>query len=223
MTAQFSNYAIERYITPGMTTFDHADIPDFRGQYGQHLHWLSNHFLNSMLRGSFETPFRQYAINAIYRVQATFSDYHEARDLTYHYLQVRSPGRPAVRAYFTALSRWESCFLNWAILIDIYLRMTDAKVFEKGDGSPDQRAFDISNSIKHCGQAIRRAEHGDNLTVPVWLMNDGFHTRNLFLSYHELGTLIAQAAEFASELQDPRGFIEKHGTTPTADAESSNS
>jgi hypothetical protein len=208
MTVQFSDYAIDHFIAPGLSAFEQADIPDLRAKYDQHMHWLSNHFLNSLLRGSFSAPYRQFAVNAIYRVQTTFREYHEARDLTHHYLNVRRPGRPATQAYFIALARWESCILNWSILADVYYRMTDAKVFDRDDGSPDQRAYDMCNAIKHCGQAIRRAEYGDSLTVPMWLMNDGFHTRHLFLSYLELSTLVGQAADFADRLQDPRTFVE---------------
>jgi hypothetical protein len=216
MTVQFSNYALDYYVAPEISAFDQADIPDLRERYDQHSYWLSNHFLNSLLRGAFATPFRQYAINAVYRVQTTFGEYHEARGLTYTYLELCTPGRPAIRAYFVALSRWESCFLNWQILVDIFRTMTNAKVFEPGDGSPDQRAYDIGNKIKHGAQAAIQAEYGAAITVPMWLSNTGFSTHKWSLSYTELGTLMAQAADLANDMQDPRSFVERRGIDQSA-------
>lgn len=210
MTIQFNTDLLERYIAPGISKFSEAEIPDLRQQYDQHLYWLTNHFLDSSLSGAFASPMRQYAFNAIYRVQTAFRDYHEARELTYIYLGITVQDNPAVKPYFDALSRWESCFLNWAILADIFSKMTESKAFEKGDESPDQRAYDISNAIKHCGDAIRRGEHGANLTVPLWLENAGFRSRELFIGYQEFANLMAQAAELANELQNPRGFVRKH-------------
>ncbi len=210
MTVQFNVDLLEKYIAPSISKFNKAEIPDLRQMNDQYLYWLTNHFLDSSLSSAFASPMRQYAFNAIYRVQAAFKDYHEARDLTYNYLRITISDNPAIKAYFDALSRWESCFLNWAILIDIYYKMSDSKAFEKGDGSPEQRAYDISNAIKHCGDAIKRGEHGENLTVPVWLENDGFHSREYVVSYQEFSNLISEAAKFANELQNPRGFVDKN-------------
>ncbi len=210
MTIQFNTQLLERYIAPGISKFTEAEIPDLQQEYDQHPYWLTNHFLDSSLTGAFTSPMRQYAFNAIYRVQAAFKDYHEARELTYKFLKVTISDNPAIKLYFDALSRWESCFLNWAILADIFWKMTGAKAFEKGDGSPDQRAYDISNAVKHCGDAIKRGEHGDNLTVPLWLESDGFHSREHFVSYQEFSNIMSQAAQFANDLQNPRGFVSNH-------------
>lgn len=210
MTIQFNSDLLEKYIAPNISQFNVAEIPDLRQVYDQHLYWLTNHFLNSSLSGAFTSPMRQYAFNAIYRIQNAFRDYHEARELTYKYLSITNSNNPAIKPYFDALSRWESCFLNWAILVDIFSKMIISKAFEKADGSPDQRAYDMSNAIKHCGDAIRRGEHDASLTVPLWLENAGFRSRELFISYQEFSQLMSQAADFANELQNPRGFIGKH-------------
>jgi hypothetical protein len=85
--------------------------------------------------------------------------------------------------------------------------MIGNKAFTKGDGSPEQRAYDISNAIKHWSDKIDRGEYDVFLTVPVWLENDGFHSQEHFVSYQELGDMISEAANFADELQNPRGFI----------------
>ena len=84
--------------------------------------------------------------------------------------------------------------------------MTESKVFQKADGSPDQRAYDIANAIKHCGDAIKRADHGPDLTVPVWLENQGFRSSKYALTYDELGLLMSQAAQLADDLQNPQAF-----------------
>ncbi len=99
MTTQFNVDLLEKYIAPSISKFYTVEIPDLRQVHDQHLYWLSNHFLNSSLSGAYVSPMRQYAINAIYRIQSAFKDYHEARDLTYNYLKVTLPDNPAINMW----------------------------------------------------------------------------------------------------------------------------
>ncbi|HEY4684094.1 MAG TPA: hypothetical protein VIH17_12725, partial [Candidatus Acidoferrales bacterium] len=69
------------------------------------------------------------------------------------------------------------------------------------DGSVDQRAYAVANSIKHSGGA----GSGDVIiTVPMWLTNDGFQTSENRISYGELAQLVTQAGEFAQQTIDPK-------------------
>lgn len=206
MTVQFSASVLDRYIAPGISEFNSAEIPDLRQFHDQHSFWLQNHFLNSLLSAAYKVPFGQYAFNALYRIQTSFNSYHEARQLTYEFLS-STQFRPNVGKYFGALSKWETCFLNWQILIDIYKRMSNSLAFQRGDGTPEQRAYDICNEIKHTAEAIKRGEHDKDLTVPMWLKNDGFHSKKHFVSYQEFSQMMLDAAEFADALQNPQEFF----------------
>lgn len=204
MTIQYNLDLLERFIVPGISKFEKADIPDLQPQYNQHPYWLTNYFLNCVFSAQYKPPMQQYAFNAIYRTQMAFKDYHEARDLTHSYLINTKPDNPTIRQYFEALSRWESCILNWQILVDLYNKMFKIPAFKKLDKSPDQRAYTIANNIKHWGSKINNGDAAENLTVPLWLMNDGFNTLGEFLSYEELSLLMSQAAQLADEIQNPK-------------------
>jgi hypothetical protein len=206
----YSTELLDQYIAPGISVFTGFDAPDMTNQHPEAPHWLANHFLNIVFRGTFKNRFRQYAVNQLYRAQAAFADYHEARLLTADYLKGGYPHNPGIRSYFRALSRWESCLLNLQVFMDVMNKMkkelNDAPVFGENDGTVEQRAYSIANAIKHFGSDIAAGRHNDAETVPVWLTNSGLKTRRHELSYAELATLVGEVATAAGELQDPLTF-----------------
>lgn len=213
MSTRFNPKILNHYLAPGIAGFSSIDAPDLEKDYPQADHWLTGHFLNSILRGGFTGSIRQYSVNLIFRAQSTFFDYSEARCLTFAFLEKSKPYSPCSRLYFRAVSRWESCFLSFQIFLDILTKLRQeseiGKVFEKHDGTPEQRAFDIANTIKHWGSDICSARAKEEHTIPLWLTDTGFHTRLNSLTYLELGNLISKVAEVANQLQDPKSFIEE--------------
>lgn len=210
MTISYNKDLLDRYLAPGISSFTACDAPDVSAAHPQAPHWLANHFINSVFRGQFRDKYRQFAFNLILRSQVAFSDYHLARTLTLEYLAAGRPDNPASRVYFQAIARWESCLLNFQILVDVLNRLRrdlgDTPVFIEGDGSPEQRAYAIANAIKHFGSDIAAGRISDDVTIPLWLTNPGLATRAHLLSYQELGYLVGEAARAADELQDPKGF-----------------
>ncbi|CAO3361653.1 hypothetical protein [Azospirillum palustre] len=216
MSTSFSRECLNLYLAPGIADFTEFDAPDISGQYPQSTHWIANHFLNSILRGSYSGKFEQYAINHLYRAQAAFSDYHEARALTREFIEAGKPSAPHVRVYFRALSRWESCLLNTQIFIDILnkinLEFDGEKVFYEGDNSKEARAYSIANKIKHYGGEIRNGSCTETETVPMWLTNSGISTTNHEISYEELSIIVSSIVSLADEIQDPISFREQNHT-----------
>lgn len=203
---------LDRYLAPGISEFTACEAPDIAGKHPEAPHWLANHFLNSVFRGVFKNKFRQYAFNQLFRAQVAYADYQEARALTADFLVKGKPDNPAVGPYFQALARWESCLLNLQIFIDVMNRMkkelNDTPVFKDGDGTPEQRAYDMANKIKHFGSDVTADKHDENDTVPMWLINGGLRTRTIELKFDELANLVSEVATAANELQDPRSFGE---------------
>ena len=144
--AKWSRNILDRYAAPDIAEFVSADIPDLRPEFSEWKHWISNQFLNNVLRGSFREPWRQYAVNFIRRSQATFRFYHDARDLTASYLATNDPLNPSVTGYYNAVSFWEAAFMNWAICLDIIKHLKGEAIFSKKDGSSEQRAYDLNNT-----------------------------------------------------------------------------
>ena len=201
MTVQWSRQLLERHVAPGICDFNRAEIPELNPSLVESGSWMFDHFLNSVFRAQYKDPVREQAINCVYRVQTAIRIYQEAKSLTFSYLSKSKPGSPAISLYFETLSTWEMCILNWQILVLVYNRLTLSKAFTNLDGSIDQRAYEIANSIKHSGGA----EVGTVIpTVPMWLTNDGFQTCNYSMTYDEFAQLLTQAGEFVQQIIDPK-------------------
>lgn len=212
MAITYNTDLINRFIAPGISEFTSCDAPDIADAHPEAEHWLANHFLNSVFRKSFSGRTRQFALNQIFRAQIAFREYHEARELTLQYLAKGTPHNPSTRAYFQSIARWESCLFNVQIFIDVMNKMKqdfkDEPVFIKGEGTVEQRAYEMANTIKHWGSDIATNRHADGDTIPLWLTNSGFESRLHQLSYVELAKLVSEVAAVANELQDPKSFVE---------------
>ena len=85
----------------------------------------------------------------------------------------------------------------------------DEPVFIAGDGSREQRAYELANAIKHWGGQVTSQQHEESLTIPVWLTNVGLQSRSYQISFSDLATLVGELAAVADELQDPKSFLAK--------------
>ncbi|MBT9460421.1 MAG: hypothetical protein IV084_02045 [Rugosibacter sp.] len=210
MAISYNTELLDRYIAPGISEFTTCDAPDISATHPEAPHWLANHFLNSVFRGTFKSKFRQYAFNQILRAQVAFDDYQEARSLTSAFLAMGKLDNPAIREYFRAISRWESCLLNLQIFIDVMNKMKkdlqDEPVFVDGDGTVEQRAYGLANAAKHFGSDVFCNRHAEENTVPLWLTNSGLKTRSIEVTFQEIAKLVAEVAAAADELQDPKAF-----------------
>ena len=201
--ASWNRDILNRFIAPEIGDFTEAEIPEPLVEGEKVEHWMANHFLNSVFRAQYAGKQRQLAFNIIYRAQACFETYEHARILTAAYLEGNAPDNPRSGKYYKAVRAWEACFLHLQTFVDLILRLTNAKVFEQGDGSLEQRAYAVANTIKHWGQIVSREEHHDDDTVPMWLTNSGFATRSCRITYRELSVLLSECAVVANDLRDP--------------------
>jgi hypothetical protein len=200
---QFSPDLLNRNVAPGIAEFTTAEIPDLRPEFPQAEHWLSNHYLNTLLGPNYAGTFRKNAINMLCRAQAEFALFHQAREATLDYLQNSTLHNPSVRRYYAAIALWESCLLNYQIFLDLYVKATGKQAFTKGDGSEEQRAYDIATKIKHWGSFVNSPSRDDDYTIPMWLSNQGLHSHGLALSYSEFTAVTREVANAAHELQNP--------------------
>ena len=208
----YNTSLLNQHLAPEISEFTICDAPDISLQHPEASHWLSNHFLNSVFRGTLKNKYRQYAFNQIFRAQVAFADYHEARKLTIDFLSKGKPDSPAIRIYFLAVARWESCLLNIQIFIDVMNKMKqdlgDEPVFIQNDGTAEQRAYCMANRVKHWGDDIFANRHSEKLTIPLWLTNFALKTHLHKITFCELATLVSEIAGIANELQDPLSWAE---------------
>lgn len=210
MTTTFNTELVDLLIAPGLSQFTAFEAPDLTELHPEATHWLANHFLNTLLGPRFKDKYRQWALNQLFRAEVAFRDYHEARAITSDVLEKGQPDSPAIRTYFKAIARWESCLLNIQIFIDVQNKMKkelgDEPVFIENDGSREQRAYTMANTIKHWGGDVASDRHEEHQTIPVWLCNEGLRSRSHQLTFGELASIVRDVACVADALQHPRSF-----------------
>jgi hypothetical protein len=64
------------------------------------------------------------------------------------------------------------------------------RLFEKDDGSKEQRLNAIYNSWKHCDSRVADGELPVNGSLPVWLVKSGIRSNQCELSFPELREMI---------------------------------
>lgn len=198
---QFSNYVLEKYIAPEISTFKSANIPDMSNWAKEAPNWVSNFFLNSTLVSGFKPPMNAYAFNFLRRAQAAYIEHKQARDATYSFLETggQSPTR-----YCLALFHWETFFGQAWHSYSILLKAFKGRAFAKGDGSVEERLNNLYNQMKHVESRIECGQMLPDATVPVWLTNDGIKSTDAFMTYEETADVLKQISTWADTLMNPQ-------------------
>lgn len=206
----WSSYVLNQFVAPGIVEFTAAEIPDLIPEFAQAPHWLANHFLNSVLRGTYAAGTRQLVLGYVRRAYHAFADYHLARKFTLAYLQGNDPHNPRLTDYYVSVERWEAFAIQLSMSFDILRELGgDTGVFAKNDGSSEQRLYTIANQVKHLASCVRSGQCTATDTVPLWLTNTGLASFGVDVPYTEAAAILRRAAEIAEELYDPVSLRER--------------
>ena len=200
MAIKFYSSILENHIAPGVSIFTEAEIPDMSSYAKESSHWIANFFLNSVFNSSFAPPMNAYAYNFLRRAQYAYSEHNLARAGTLDFINA---GGQSVSKYAKALWHWE-CFLSqswhaFALLGTAW----SGKVFDKNDGSIEQRLNALYNQMKHVESRIENAQMLPGATVPVWLENQGLKSIDVSMTYAETGEVLKELAKYADALSVP--------------------
>jgi hypothetical protein len=207
---QWNPEILNKFLAPGIVDFTTANIPNLQEEYPQASHWITNHFLNSVLRASFKDRWRQVVLAYVRRAHNAFRYYHDARHLTLNYLDGNQPDNPRVGRYFNAVSEWENFILQIAMAIDLFRWLNqDVGAFQKNDGSKEQRLYEMANLIKHTASAVRSGQCSVSDTIPLWLANDGLRSFSLLVTYSEVSDILRDISNLADDYQDPYSLRDK--------------
>jgi hypothetical protein len=191
------------FLAPEITSFTSADLPDLKTVQRRSKSWIKNHRAHSMSGARYTDTWRQTAIVFLFRAQAVLSFYCQARVLTLRYLREAKRGKEPFDIYFDALAAWEVVIWNMQMAVEVVQKVSP---FEEG---PDAtRLRKMVNRIKHVGDDIQSRKQGPKLTVPMWLTNEGLHSRVASLSYNDIVDSVLGMDEIAEILQNP-GTAEK--------------
>lgn len=207
----------DKHIDREFSAFTSAEIPDPES-FSSGRYWMADYFLNSTLRSRFTGRWHQLTMGLIWRAQLCLKHYSAARLETLEYVDGHDPGQPKLGTYFRALAEWEAFIVNAMLAIDYINQFNGTHAFDKGDGSIDQRVYDIGIHIKHMQDRVARGKVDHGATMPIVLTNGGLKSSSdLIVSYAEMFKLLEELGAVAGELKDPRGLAETRRAKKKAD------
>jgi hypothetical protein len=210
---RFASELLDRYIAPGVSDFTTADIPEMSAHDPQSSYWVANHFLNSIARAGYNLPLGAHVQHYLRRSEAAFAEHARAREATLSFLEA---GGQSPTLYSEALLHWEF-FLgqSWHayVLLRQMLRLLSEdpspNIFERNDGSVEQRLNLLYNAMKHVESRIDAGQLPENATSPVWLSNRGLECTDGHLTYHETAEVLRFVAKWAGVLVDAKEVANK--------------
>lgn len=201
--ARFTKNVLDKFMAPNVSSFHDSEIPDMSGESSS---WLSKLFLNSVLRGSYADPTRQYAFNYLRRVEGAHVAHQCAKSATERFL---SGSRQSMSRYMEAIYHWEAFLAQSWMAYALTENFNRTRPFERGDGSVEQRVHHLYNRSKHSDNAIEAGQLPSHGTIPVWMEDDGLHGVDAILAWEETGEVLQDLSKFANLLEDPLTLADK--------------
>lgn len=207
---QWNPDLFDKYVSPDFSSFQSAEIPDIVNEYAGAKHWMLDYFLNTVLRSRWKTPVYQCVADFIRRAEWALTSYGQARAFTLAYLDNHDPTNPTLTQYYKALNEWETCLIQIQIALDLFRWVNKGEgAFVSGDGSAEQRCYDIANKVKHLANDLKSEAVTEDHVTPIWLVEDGIKAiGGLSCNYEEVRTVVLDLCKLAEELKDPLTFRE---------------
>ena len=200
MAHQFGSQVLDKFLAPGISIFNKADVPNLDEACPDADHWISNHFLNSLFGHRYNDDWRQVTVTFIFRIQNALRAYRIARVKTLECVHGFQPGRPKSNLYFEAVSQWETALLNIQIALDLFLKVMDPNAIETDDA---KRIRLTAARIKHFAEDIVDGKNSPELTLPMWLASDRLITRTSYVTFAELAENLTEMGIAAEIMQNP--------------------
>lgn len=189
-----------------MSAFTSAEIPGMSKYCDQSGFWVTNFVLTTMLRVKLKDPARQYIFNYLRRAEAAYRQHDLARQATTNFLD---GSRDGVSRYMMAVFHWEIFLAQAWQAYDLLRHFFGSEVFQRNDGSIEQRLHALYSQSKHSEDIIRSGNLPEDATIPLWMTNDGLSSKDTQLSYVETAEVLKDLAKWAQGLQDPVTFADK--------------
>jgi hypothetical protein len=188
-----TDYTIDRYISQELSKLTDCNAPEIASRFSQGSYWISNFILNSQFGCPIGPDARKFCLAFLRRAEATFFNYELARQALLEYVKLLEDGARKNSLYFRALHFFEVCLAMQWQAINLFARLSKEKVFQKGDGSDEEKLNKIYNTSKHYDPASLP----DHLLHAVWITNEGINIEGVCLTFEQLETLIMELGKTA--------------------------
>ena len=196
----FTKYAIETFISSKVTALTDCRVADLAAEFPNSSEWVSGFGLMVILVDQPPEDMRPFALQFVRRIEMAIAEYARMRSE----IQGLLSGNRRWSPYYRALHHGEVAVAMLYQAYDISRKKLKTPLFEPKDGSPLQRLNLIYGTSKH-----QAAEAQD----PVWLSNEGFHTKQATLLFGEFEALARSCARVAERLTSTKGEAD---ATPNA-------
>jgi hypothetical protein len=197
-----SNYALNRYVARDITKFTSHRLKSTVDRYEQQQHWLSNCILNSIFGSPIADDAKPLVFSVVRRGEHALSEYEIARGYLEKFL---NKGR-SVSDYFRGISHLEVCLAAAYQCYEFVRKITNEKIFEQGDGSPQYKLNRVYNISKH----LQKSTILENQLHLFWLTNTGLSCSELEISFEEIVDIMIDICDFVDRLSKlQHGFDEE--------------
>jgi hypothetical protein len=191
-----SDYARDRFIAPHLSKFTNCEIPNLTSEYESFETRLSRFIGGSMFTTNFSPPLHGLLFMFLRRTQAVTDEYESARQVIGEFL---NGGRKWI-AYFRALYHFENLAAQAHqayVILEEMGSLQNPPIDEKK--IKDTTLERIYHASKHAdGKLIRDFENARkrgqvpaDVTMPLWLTNEGIETfGNKCLRYEEIVEIV---------------------------------
>ena len=211
MTARWNWASFDDFMATDASGFTEAEVPEIGSTHPESKHWVSNYFLNSVLRAQYGSPTRELVAALLRRVTIAFEEYELAKARTDEFVQRRLDGQQPMRVYLSALHHWEQCVAAAWQAVGAWMKLTGEQAFEPDTDSPsaEERLNHLYNWSKHTDSKIVTSDQMPEAgPLAVWLTNEGLRSVEHLLTWSELAEVLEELAKLADLLQDPKALSE---------------
>lgn len=199
---QPSNYVLDNFVAHKLSELTACDAPELPDDSA----WLNTFILNTVFRVRLEPKTRAYLFNFLRRTEGATSAYRTGCAAVREYI---ATPRNVISPYFRALGQFEICVSQSYQAYELIARAAGQKIYDEGDGSPEERLQKIYVDAKHMDQMISGDKLPEEATAGVWITNVGLASARAALSFTELRGILVNMhglAEKLSKLDNPQNL-----------------
>lgn len=191
--AQPTNYLLDNYIAHKLGVLTSCGAIEL----AEEAKWLNTFILRTIFHFNLPPQTRAYLFNFLRRAEGASTAYREGRRQLLEHLA--SP-RNVVSPYFRALTQFEICIAQCYQGYELLARASGQKLYEPGDGTPEEKLQIAYVDSKHMDQMIHGKKLPPTATSGVWITDDGIESSRGLLPFQELHALLQGMHGLAEKL-----------------------
>jgi len=188
-----SNYTLDTFIAHRLSELTNCGAPELAAE----TKWLNTFILNSIIHFSIPPKTRAYLFNFLRRAEAASAAYREARHQLLEHIATPSN---VVSPYFLSLAQFEVCVSQCYQGYELLARAGGTKLYEPGDGSPEERLQTVYVDSKHMDRMIDGMRLPESATSGIWITNSGLESSRGAITFQELHDVLSKMHELAEKL-----------------------